>query len=178
MEGHQLAIAMAGHHVRLEAQAAEQPQHADAGRPDRRLGHVGLHQFPPCFLARLVVEGRRREDERPQRRAAPRPDHPLEFLEGAADLREHDGELAQHARRLAPWPGKRNATRLPDHSGRAAKKTPRGSSNADRPAAIAPRAWISLSRRSSCEPVTIARMARSPRGCPAGHPAVPAPSTS
>ncbi len=64
MDGNELSIAMTGQDVRLAAEVTEQPKHADTRRADRWLGHICLHKRSAVLLTRVLIEGRRRENDR------------------------------------------------------------------------------------------------------------------
>ena len=97
-------------------------------------------------------------------------DDAVELLERLANLREHDGQLAEHAGRLRALAGeeKRHGLR-PTTPALACKKMPRGSSRLVLPCGDRRSRQRSFSRKSSCEAATIARRASAARAVPAAR---------
>ena len=125
-QGDELAVAVAGEHVRRDAERLHQPEHRHLDRAERGLGDVGGGQrLARAGLVVLAVGGAREDEAAEPRRLA----EALRRTARAARASASDSVSAQTGKCSAssrsmpvycdPWPGKRTAS-LPG----AAARTP------------------------------------------------------
>ncbi len=124
---------MAGDRVGLNPKMFEEPEHAQAHRPQGRLGHLGRAERDLLLFSLSVGESRVREDEVDQSPAVIQGEA-IGFGQGVVDLREPASQAPEHPRVLRSLAGEEHR-QAPGH-GTGCVEDPFGGAGVSRAVAV------------------------------------------